>query len=258
MDPRLRRILLATHRMLALVESPFDRLYPAADVPRASTVSHQRWMDHLVQLANEPGARVLEVGSREVTGPSGARRRFDRAEYIGFDYHAGPNVDVVGDAHRLSTYFGADEQFDLIYSAASFEHFAMPWIVATEIASLLKVGGCVFVESHFSFSSHERPWHFFQFSDMAMRVLFSPALGIECIETGVSNPIIGRFSSEADSYLRHQPVNALYCHTEFLGRKVRDVSDFDWRGVDLADLVGGTEYPAPRPTADRSRPLELP
>jgi hypothetical protein len=34
------------------------------------------------------------------------------------------------------------------------------------------VGGVLFVETHFSFSSHERPWHFFQFSDMALRVLF--------------------------------------------------------------------------------------
>jgi hypothetical protein len=62
----------------------------------------------------------------------------------------------------------------------------MPWLVATEIAKLLKVGGVLFVETHFSFSSHERPWHFFQFSDMALRVLFSPALGMECIEAGMS------------------------------------------------------------------------
>ena len=58
----------------------------------------------------------------------------------------------------------------------------MPWLVAAEIAKLLKIGGIVFVETHFSFSSHERPWHFFQFSDMALRALFSPALGFECIE----------------------------------------------------------------------------
>ena len=53
----------------------------------------------------------------------------------------------------------------------------MPWIVAAEIAKVTKVGGIVFVETHFSFSSHDRPWHFFQFSDMALRVLFSSALG---------------------------------------------------------------------------------
>jgi hypothetical protein len=186
--------------------------------------------------------RILEIGSREVTGESSARKRFAKAEYVGFDYYAGPNVDVVGDAHRLSSYF-AGQKFDIIYSSAVFEHLAMPWIAATEILKLLEVGGLVFVETHFSFSSHERPWHFFQFSDMGLRMLFPAAAGIECIEAGMCNPIIGRFASGADSYLRYSRVPQLYCHSEFLGRKVADVPDFDWRSVRLEDAVGSTRYP---------------
>ena len=107
-----------------------------------------------------------------------------------------------------------------IYTSACFEHFAMPWIVATEIAKLLKVVGIVFIETHFSFSSHERPWHFFQFSDMALKALFSKSLGFECIEAGMSNPLVGRFSSLADGYLKNRPVAGLYCHSEYLGKKV--------------------------------------
>jgi SAM-dependent methyltransferase len=155
-------------------------------------------------------------------------------------------VDVVGDAHRLTSYFGVDEKFDIIYSSACFEHFAMPWVVATEIAKLLKVGGIVFVETHFSFSSHERPWHFFQFSDMALRTLFSGALGFECIESGMSNPMIGRFSSLADEDLRYHPIPGLFCHSEYLGKKVRDVKTFDWSRVNLSEVVGETKYPEPR------------
>ena len=85
--------------------------------------------------------RILEIGSREVTGPSDARRELRDAEYVGFDFYPGDNVDVVGDAHKLSSYFGGGEKFDIIFSHACFEHFAMPWVVATEIAKLLKVGG---------------------------------------------------------------------------------------------------------------------
>jgi len=121
----------------------------------------------------------------------------------------------------------------------------MPWIVAKEIAKLLKIGGIVFVETHFSYSSHERPWHFFQFSDMALRTLFPEALGFECIEAGMSNPLVGRFSSLADGYLRNRPVTGLYCHSEYLGKKVRDVEDFDWDRVDLKNVVGETKYPEP-------------
>lgn len=248
MNKLFRNALRAIDKLHGMTMGPLvDEDYLAPDVPLSRTVSHQKWQPYLYETANKPGTRVLEIGSREVTGESSARSRFDKAEYRGFDYYPGDNVDVVGDAHRLSSYFAEGERFDLIYSSACFEHFAMPWIVATEIARMLKVGGLVFVETHFSFSSHERPWHFFQFSDMALRVLFSEALGFECLEAGMSNPIVGRFSSLSDRYLRHKRVPGLYCHSEYLGRKTREVPDFDWRQVDLARIVGGTRYPQPKP-----------
>jgi hypothetical protein len=214
----------------------------------SNLVSHSNYMKYLISVGNHKNLRILEIGSREVTGKSSARALFSNAEYIGFDYYPGTNVDVVGDAHKLSQYFG-EERFDIIYSSAVFEHLAMPWVVATEINKLLKVGGLVFVETHLSFSSHERPWHFFQFSDMALKVLFSPALGIECIESGASNPMVGRFSIHADRYLRLKPVAGLYCHSEFLGRKIKEVNQFDWSSVDLKEVVGDTAYPIVGSTA---------
>jgi SAM-dependent methyltransferase len=190
--------------------------------------------------------RILEVGSREVTGKSVARDRLSKAQYVGFDYYDGRNVDVVGDAHRLSTYFEEGERFDIIYSSACFEHFAMPWVVAAEMSKLLKINGLVFVETHFSFSSHERPWHFFHFTDLALRVLFSEALGIECVESGMSNPIVARFSSLADKQVRNTPVRGLYCHSQFLGKKVKDTGDIAWDKLALRDVVGMSQYPSPR------------
>lgn len=241
---RLNDALLAVRGLLLRIESKFDSRYFSPDVQAPKLVGHGVWQEYLYSQFARPGLRVLEIGSREVTSRSIARDRFAPAEYVGFDYYAGPNVDVVGDAHKLSSYFN-NEKFDLVYSSAVFEHLAMPWVVATEISKLLKVGGTVFVETHFSFSSHERPWHFFQFSDMALRALFSRAMGFECVDAGMSNPIVGRFSSMADNYLRHKPVTNLYCHSEFLGRKVRDVGHFDWSGVDAAQVADNTTYPAP-------------
>ena len=50
--------------------------------------------------------KVLEIGSRFVASD---RNKFDQlcepSNYTGFDVHEGPNVDVVGDAHKLTTYF---------------------------------------------------------------------------------------------------------------------------------------------------------
>ena len=246
MNKLLKRVLLTCRKLPLLIESKFDKEFLSSDVPLSKMVSHQNWPKYLYEVGNKPGMKVLEIGSREVTGSSNARKEFAKAEYVGFDYYPGNNVDVVGDAHKLSSYFKDGEQFDLIYSSACFEHFAMPWIVAVEIAKLLKVGGLVFVETHFSFSSHERPWHFFQFSDMALKVLFSEALGFECVEAGMSNPIVGRFSSLADSYLKNTPVGGLYCHSEYLGRKTRNVDRFDWAQIDLAGVVDQTKYPQPK------------
>jgi SAM-dependent methyltransferase len=246
MNTLIKKALLACRKVSLLVENRFDGTYLASDVPLSNKVCHEKWKKYLYEIGNKTGMRVLEIGSREVTGTSNARKEFSRADYVGFDYYPGKNVDVVGDAHRLSTYFHKKDKFDIVYSSACFEHFAMPWIVAVEIAKVLKVGGVVFIETHFSFSSHERPWHFFQFSDMALRVLFSKELGFECIEAGMSNPIVGRFSSYADAYLKNKPVTGLYCHSEFLGRKIRNVEDIDWKKIKLSDLVEGSKYPEPK------------
>lgn len=202
-------------------------------------------MVYLERRFNKPGLRILEVGSRNVTG-STFRDVFNKAEYVGFDFYNGENVDIIGDAHRLSEYFSNEERFDLVFSSAVFEHLHMPWVVAAEIQRVLNVGGYVFVETHFSYSSHERPWHFFQFSDTGLQVLFNENLGFELIESGMSNPIVGFFSKQSDSYLRFKAVPELYCHSEILCRKTRDVGIVDWTSVSISSLTAGTVYPPPK------------
>ena len=94
-------------------QADIDAKFLHADVPLSTTVSHLKWVGHLVGLFNKPGMRVLEIGSREVTGKSNVRERFADAQYVGFDLYAGRNVDVVGDAHKLASYFEG-EKFDLV------------------------------------------------------------------------------------------------------------------------------------------------
>jgi len=243
----LREQLECMQKNIVSVPVENDNAYLHADVPLSTQFRHNNQWEKLFELGNKEGFRILEIGSREVTGERKefVRSNLKNATYIGFDFHPGNNVDVVGDVHKLSKYFKEDEKFDIIFSTACFEHFAMPWIAAVEIAKMLKIGGYLMIETHFTFSSHERPWHFFQFSDMALKVLFSSALGFECIEAGVSNPIVGRFSSLADEYLRYKPVTGLYCHVEYFGRKINEVNNFCWEEINLNEIVGETKYPEP-------------
>lgn len=37
-----------------------------------------------------------------------------------------------------------------------------------------------------------------------------------------------------------------FCHSEYLGRKIREVKCFDWNNVDLIEIVGKTRYPEPK------------
>lgn len=242
----LKKLLKKYKTPAKVIDSSFDSSYLDPNVPLATTASHMKWPDYIYELGNKPEKRILEIGSREVTGKSKARQNLSKAQYIGFDYYSGANVDVVGDAHKLSSYFENEEKFDIIFSSACFEHFAMPWKVASEISKVLKVGGYLMIETHFAYSSHERPWHFFHFTDIGLKTLFSPALGFECIEAGMSNPLVARFSSLADKYLRLRPVRGLYCHSEFLGKKVKNVDNFSWDQVELKEIVGETQYPLNR------------
>lgn len=203
-------------------------------------IGHTNWVKYLAERFNQEGMEILEIGSRCVTGAV-LRKYFDKANYTGFDYYEGENVDVVGDAHELSRYF--DRQFDLIFSSAVFEHLAMPWKVSEEIIKLLKTGGYVFVETHYSFSSHERPWHFFQFSENALDVLFPEKFGMRCVKKSVDNLIDGKFSICASKDLVGKKVGGLYCHSEYLGQKICEVGNLSWDDIKLSDVTKVTEYP---------------
>ena len=242
MHPFTKRLLRPFREGLYRAMGVFDDAFLARDVPVSERLRHSEWQNYLYELGNRGGTRVLEVGSREVSGPSIARSRLASADYIGFDLYDGPNVDVAGDAHRLSQYF-PPQHFDIVYSSACFEHFSMPWVVAHEIAKVLKVGGIAFVETHFCFSSHQRPWHFFHFTDAGLRALFSEAVGFECIESGMSDPLVGRFSRYASPYLRYRDVPRMYCFSQYLGRKTKNIDHIDWGAVPPSAVVGDTLYP---------------
>lgn len=221
---------------------PFRFLHSKISPPMH--VSHSKWVEYLSSRFNKRGLRVLEIGARNVTG-SNFRSKFGEATYIGFDYYKGENVDVEGDVHALSRYFEGEEKFDLIFSSAVFEHLSMPWVAALEISKMLKVGGHVFIETHFSFSSHERPSNFFQFSDMGLRALFNDQMGFDLIDSGMSNPIIGFYASGSDPRLLHLPVTELYCHSEIFCRKRSEVSDFTWASTTDHEIADGARYPSP-------------
>ncbi len=213
---------------------PDDSLYHRnSKTKRSSLASHANIWESIRSLgSSKKDLRVLEIGSRSVVSDSLWKNVLPSCNYTGFDVLPGKNVDVVGDAHFLSTYFPSNS-FDLIISFAVFEHLAAPWIVAEEISKVLDIDGYCAIETHFSFSEHELPWHFFQFNSNALEILFCKELGFDVIDSGLDNPIVGRFSYYAADYLRGKPVTDLYCHSSIIAKKVKDINlkNFNFRDV---------------------------
>lgn len=200
-----------------------------------------------IDLVNENHLRVLEIGSRIVSpGSQSKRSLFHGAlSYTGFDYYPDANTDVVGDAHKLSQYFG-NQRFEAIFSLSVFEHLAMPWIVAREISKLLDIGGITFHDTHFSWPNHELPWDFWRFCDAGLKALFSPALGFEVIQAAYHEPMRLHFDRLQSGQERF-PTHPVFGGVVILAKKVREVNydKFLWDVTLDEVLETQSHYPKP-------------
>ncbi|WP_396593663.1 methyltransferase domain-containing protein [Brevundimonas sp. R86498] len=182
---------------------------------------------------------LLEIGSRARSGFS--RREMTPAgwTYTGLDVLDGENVDVVGDAHRLSKLF-PDQRFDAVLSVSVLEHILMPWKLAIEMNRILNVGAVGFFMTHQGWPLHDAPWDFWRFSDQAWRALFNPATGFEIIEAHMGDPVymVPRHLHAACAYGMDY---LSYGASAVLFRKISETT-LEWP-VELEDIIT-TSYPS--------------
>lgn len=202
---------------------------------------HRTFSEFLARLRTKGSGMpsILEIGSRNVSGNT-VRDAFDFGRYRGFDIHSGPNVDVVGDAHRLSTYFEPNT-FDAIASVSVFEHLCFPWKVAMEINNVLKPGGLVFVGTHPNWPTHELPWDFFRFQKGGLAVLFSRVTGFRVVSLweGIPARVIPLVLSKSLALL---PTQQLNLGVALIAEKIGPVDDRLRWDVEVSDVLD-TCYP---------------
>src|SRR3990172_10862088 len=80
-------------------------------------ISHENFQFFINRVNGIKDAKILEIGSHNVTGNIQKNRFTTYKEYVGFDYHPGENVDMVGDAHKLSKHL-PENHFDAVFSIA--------------------------------------------------------------------------------------------------------------------------------------------
>jgi hypothetical protein len=183
-------------------------------------------------------AKLLDIGGRARSGVDNSKM-FDNADCTILDILPGDNVDVVGDAHAMSTLFPPDA-FDAIFSSSVFEHLLMPWVVASEMSAVLRVGGIGYISTHQTLGMHDRPWDFWRFSDTAWDALFNPFTGFEIIARALENPqyITPHFWSPEGEQLERA---VGYVGSAVLVRKVSEAQG-RWPQVELGSVIR-TAYP---------------
>jgi len=181
---------------------------------------------------------VLEIGSRDRSGQVRRDQVGAGRGYVGFDILAGPNVDVVGDAHELSRHFPPN-RFGAVFAIATFEHLLMPWKAVLEINRVLAPGGIVWVATHQTYPLHEIPWDFYRYSNDAWRGLFNPWTGFAILEVGMGEPA-AIVATRSHSITRDMDAGQAYLGATVIAQKIGDTA-LAW-DVRVPDLLEST-YP---------------
>lgn len=178
-------------------------------------------------MALKKAPSVLELGTRR-SQPDRCTMHRDwvphAAEYLGSDFEAGLDVDVVADVHKLSDVVG-DNRFDAIVSCSVFEHVQYPWIAVVELCRALKPGGLIFVQTHQTFPLHAYPFDYWRFSTDALKTLFSGQVGFKVI--GAEYVFRAKIVSDRDPAAADYPS---YLNVHILAEKAaHPPADFQWR-----------------------------
>ena len=129
--------------------------------------------------------RVLELGTlRSKPERSTMHKSFvpHATVFHGTDICQGLDVDFIADVHKLSSFVG-EASYDVIISCSTFEHFKYPHLAAHEISKVLRMQGCVFIQTHSCFPLHAYPYDYFRFSVEALAGCFGTKNGIDVINT---------------------------------------------------------------------------
>ena len=166
--------------------------------------------------------KVLELGSRARSGIARKNLVIEPNSHVGIDIKAGPGVDIIGDAHELSS-FVAEKSCIAVFSISVFEHLLMPWKVAVELNRVLQHGGLVMVATHQSWPLHDQPWDFWRFSDQSWRALFNADTGFEVIDTALGSPasVVPHWTSPSTHGLDQRPA---FTASAVIAKKISDTS----------------------------------
>jgi len=191
---------------------------PSLEKQAVANSTNSRLLESFIKRCgalHEP--RVLELGTkRSIAGRSTLHTEWvpGAGEFLGTDIEPGVDVDIVADVHQLSSVVG-EEQFDIVISCSSFEHFKYPHVAAHQVMKVLKVHGLLFVQTHQTYPLHAYPFDYFRFSREALAGLFGSEMGFRVIETDYEFPAM--IYAPENPHLSQEPA---FLNVRLLGEKL--------------------------------------
>lgn len=162
---------------------------------------------------------VLELGTkRSIPNRCTMHKEFvpHASIFHGTDISYGEDVDFISDIHIIGKVV-PNNSYDVVISCSTFEHFKYPHLAAYNISKLLKLNGCVFVQTHFSFPVHSYPHDYFRFSTEALAGCFGAMNGVEVMSTGYDFPcsIVSNDCGTQGSWLNTTMFGIKKCETPY-------------------------------------------
>ncbi|MGX1199311.1 methyltransferase domain-containing protein [Parvibaculum sp. MBR-TMA-1.3b-4.2] len=185
----------------------------------------------------------LEVGARGERSRSLKTRVPDSWRYIGVDTEKDGNVELVADAHSLSSYLQA-QSVAAIYSADVMEHLMSPASFVIEANKVLKTGGLFIAKAPFAWPLHAEPHDYWRFSSHSWVSLLNRHTGFEILDVSeLGEASVVPAAPTIDGMTRAQ-YDLAPMWTCVVARKISE-SSADWRGWS-PDLAFGQYDPALR------------
>lgn len=114
-------------------------------------------------------AVIFDIGSKDARADYSFGLPPADATVVCVDIEAGPGVDLVADAHDMTSV--ADNSVDCVVTISTLEHVRHPTKVVAEIHRILKPGGTVYINVPFMFPFHADPDDFYRFSNRGLEIL---------------------------------------------------------------------------------------
>lgn len=173
--------------------------------------------------------KILEVGvAQSIPGRSTHHKSefSNYSEYIKSDFiDDNADVDIVADIHCLENTF-EQNYFDGIVARSVYEHVKKPWIASASLNKVLKVGGLVHIDTHFTFPLHGYPEDYYRFTTDGLVSLFDDEFGFKNVACGFAMPCSISFASNQSKpavWNQHAGDNANFLHVAIVAEKVRDL-----------------------------------